>query len=173
MKTFTAFNLIGVLLICLVMTSTVFCWPKAYGVYTAKSSALIPAFPRTLSEFRTAGRNKDYWDESFDTKGTLRVFEGEDWTEIYTGETVFPHTMNKCSDGVFMIRWRSANPSVRIATSVGNNTEVLSDSKVSSYGYIYGTNCEQPYFKFNGVSRGNGATLADVYYDIKFWQAAP
>jgi hypothetical protein len=35
------------------------------------------------------------------------------------------------------------------------------------YGYMYGTNCDQPLFKVTE------STLVDVYYELKFWQAAP
>lgn len=146
-------------------------WPKQLGVYITTSSASIPAFPRTLRQFRFAGKNKDYYGESYDTDGNTRIFEGKDWEEL----SQFPHSMNHCSDGVWMLRWRSANPAVRISTGIANNTydQGVSNGKTGTYGYMYGTNCEQPYFKFAKATRGNGSNLVDIYYEIKFWKAAP
>jgi hypothetical protein len=146
-------------------------WPKRLGVYIAKSSSAIPVFPRVLSEYRFAGKNKDFWGNSFDTDGTTRIFEGNDWTEL----DKFPNTMNHCSAGVWMLRWRSANPAVRVSTGTANNTydQGVSNGKTGSYGYMYGSNCEQPYFKFAHAINGNESNLVDIYYEIKFWKAAP
>lgn len=146
-------------------------WPKQQGVYIATSSASIPAFPRTLRQYRFAGKNKDYYGESYDTDGNTRIFEGNDWEELYQ----FPHSMNHCSDGIWMVRWRSANPAVRISTGIANNTydQGVSNGKTGTYGYMYGTNCEQPYFKFAKATKNNGSNLVDIYYEIKFWKAAP
>ena len=164
---------IGFLMCIIVFTSfgSAQIWPKSQGVYIAKSSASIPAFPSKLREFRFAGKNKDYWGESFDTIGNTRIFEGNAWEELYQ----FPHTMNHCSDGVWMLRWRSANPAVRISTGIANNTydQGVSGAKTGTYGYMYGTNCDQPYFKFAGATRGNESNLVDIHYEIKFWSAAP
>ena len=146
-------------------------WPKQQGVYIATSSASIPAFPRTLRQYRFAGKNKDYYGESYNTDGNTRIFEGKNWEELYQ----FPHSMNHCSDGVWMLRWRSANPAVRISTGIVNNTydQGVSNGKIGTYGYMYATNCEQPYFKFAKATRDNGSNLVDIYYEIKFWKAAP
>lgn len=57
-------------------------WTKNGGVNIATSSAAIPAFPRTLSGYRSAGNGKDFWGNAFDWEGSIRVFEGEDWTGI-------------------------------------------------------------------------------------------
>jgi len=74
-----------------------------------------------------------------------------------------------------MLRWRSANPAVRISTGIANNTydQGISEVKTGAYGYMYGSNCDQPYFKFANTTSGNESTLVDIYYEIKFWQAAP
>jgi hypothetical protein len=121
--------------------------------------------------FRASANNKDYWDERFKSLGSLRLFKGNDWEEIFDGSNRFPHTMNQCSDGVFMLRWRVASPSVQISVAIANNTEVISNFKTGSYGYAYGTNCEEPFFKFTKSS--DRSTLSDIYYEIKFWKAVP
>lgn len=141
-------------------------WPKDKGEYVATSSETIPPFPRTLSDYRSED-GKDFWDKPFQSKGTVRIFQGNDWQ----GLPKFPNTMNGCSSGVFMIRWRSSDPSVVIQSSVRYSKDIAGTMKAGSFGYMSGTNCEQPMFKFG--SARNGATLVDVYYELKFWQAAP
>ena len=144
-------------------------WPTKPGVFIATSSETIPLFPRALNRYRSVN-NKDYWDRPFSCTGSIRIFEGSGWTVIPD----FPTTMNHCSDGVFMLRWRSANPDVRITTALGSfDSTVVSPTKTGKCGYVYSNNCEQLMFKFNGTLNGSDANLADLYYEVKFWQAAP
>jgi hypothetical protein len=144
-------------------------WPENQGVYIATSSATIPPFPSALVGYRDGG-DKDYWGRPFSTKGSIRIFEGNDWEPIPD----FPLTMNHCSDGVFMIRWRSANPDVLIATAIGYHySGVIYDTQAGTFGYMQGTNCEEPMFKFAGAHNETTANLVDIYYELKFWQAAP
>lgn len=144
-------------------------WPKRQGAYVATSSATIPAFPRALSGYRSEA-GKDFWGNPFETRGTIRVFEGQGWETIYE----FPNTQNSCSAGVFMIRWRVANPNVRVASATGYSTDNPSArARAAGYGYMYGHNCEQPMFRFADVVKDDGSNLVDVYYEIKFWQAVP
>ncbi len=144
-------------------------WPEQHGVYIASSSETIPTFPSALVGYR-ATDDKDYWDRPFKTKGSLRVFEGNDWEPIYE----FPMTMNHCSDGVFMIRWRAAHPDVVVAAAVGYHySGVIFETKAGTFGYMQGTNCEEPLFKIAGADSGGAASLVDIYYELKFWQAAP
>lgn len=142
-------------------------WPKEKGAYIAVSSEAIPPFPDTLTGFRPAGDDKDFWSKPFPAKGSIRVFVGNDWQGI----PEFPSTMNGCSHGVFMIRWGSAHNNMGVRSSVRHSSKSKGDEKTGMFGYMSGTNCEQPMFKFGG--RHNGATLVDVYYELKFWQAAP
>jgi hypothetical protein len=138
-------------------------WPEETGAYVAASSETIPNFPEVLSGYRSES-NKDFWGNAFDCRGTIRVFDGNGWEGI----SDFPNTMNGCSAGVFMIRWRSSIPDIPIATTLGYSPEATCGEAITgSYGYIYGTNCEQPLFKVIGAS------LVDIYYELKFWQAAP
>jgi hypothetical protein len=143
-------------------------WPKRVGEYIATSSEEIPPFPRTLSGYRSEV-GQDFWGKPFPSRGTLRVFQGEDWQGLQN----FPNTMNGCSSGVFMIRWRSSNPEVRVLSSVRYSRKVGDSLKSGNFGYMSGTNCEQPMFKFADTINKNASTLVDVYYELKFWQAAP
>jgi hypothetical protein len=143
-------------------------WPKQFGAYVATSSKTIPLFPHALSGYRSED-GKDFWGKPVSTRGTIRVFKGKDWEGIWK----FPNTMNGCSSGVFMIRWRSADSHLLIQTSAANNAAVASRSqtKPGMFGYMSGTNCDQPLFKF--VGSNDAGTLVDVFYELKFWQAAP
>ena len=72
-----------------------------------------------------------------------------------------------------MIRWRLSNPNVLVQSSVRYSKDVKAEMKAGSFGYMSGTNCEQPMFKFAGARNFDKSTLVDVYYELKFWQAAP
>jgi hypothetical protein len=143
-------------------------WPKDRGEYVVTSSESIPAFPGTLSGYRTEN-DKDFWDKPFRSRGTVRIFQGNEWQ----GLSKFPNTMNGCSSGVFMIRWRTSNPNVQVQSSVRYSKDTSGTTKAGSFGYMSGTNCEQPMFKIEGTRNGDKSTLVDVYYELKFWQAAP
>jgi hypothetical protein len=144
-------------------------WPISKGVYIATSSESIPLFPRTLSGYRSED-GKDFWNKPFPSRGSVRVFEGGDWQ----GLQKFPNTMNGCAAGVFMIRWRLSDPSVRVQSSARfSSKDTSAMMKSGTFGYMSGSNCEQPMFKFAGAANGNTSTLVDVYYELKFWQAAP
>jgi hypothetical protein len=143
-------------------------WPKDRGEYIATSSESIPAFPQTLSGYRSEN-DKDFWNKPFQSRGTVRIFQRNEWQ----GLPRFPNTMNGCSSGVFMIRWRLSNPNVQVQSSVRYSKDTQGEMKAGSFGYMSGTNCEQPMFKFERTRNGDKSTLVDVYYEVKFWQAAP
>jgi hypothetical protein len=146
-------------------------WPKDFGAYIATSSEEIPLFPSTLSGFRSED-GKDFWGKPFSTRASVRIFQGNDWEGIWK----FPNTKNGCARGVFMIRWRSADPNIRVHSVVEYSAVLASraEAKTGIFGYMAGTNCEQPMFKFaDAPYRVRGTLLVDVFYELKFWQAAP
>jgi hypothetical protein len=146
-------------------------WPKQNGAFSAKSSEAIPSFPARLSGFRSEP-GKDFWDKPFRTKSTLRVFQGSGWSQIRD----FPKSMNACGAGRFMLRWRSSNLDVLVEAATGyfGDVRVINSQVMSaSYGYMQGTNCEEPLFRFGKTLNGNQSTLVDIYYELMFWQAAP
>jgi hypothetical protein len=147
-------------------------WPKRGGVYVATSSEGIPDFPRVLSGFHAARRGVTYFDEPFDSSSGARV-SSDRWEGIYQ----FPVTENQCSAGVFMLRWRSGGG--RIATMLGGDTgesyrlnNGVPSVQTGRFGYIYGSNCQQPMFKFV-PDRNFSGNIEDVYYEVRFWKAAP
>ena len=143
-------------------------WPKKMGEYSATSSARIPSFPRVLSGYRSE-EGKDFWGKPYPTRGWIRIFQGVDWE----GLPNFPNPMNGCSHGAFMIRWRLSDPEVRVHSTARNSRTSGGTMATSAFGYMYATNCDQPLFKFAGTVSNNGSTLVDVFYELKFWQAAP
>jgi hypothetical protein len=153
-------------------------WPKKQGVYVATSSEAIPPFPHALSGYRSEV-GKDFWGKPFVSRGSVRLFEGQNWEGI----PKFPNTMNGCSAGVFMVRWRSADPGIPVQSSVRYSPTTSGEARTGTFGHMSGTNCEQPMFKFTetldrnkypALVRGHRVSyLVDVYYELKFWQAAP
>src|SRR5207245_1385320 len=67
-------------------------WPKDKGEYVAGSSDTSPPFTQTLSCYRSEN-DKDFWDTPFRSRGTVRIFQGNEWQ----GLLHFPNTMNGCS----------------------------------------------------------------------------
>ena len=130
-------------------------WPEQKGVYVSTSGEAIPNFPSTLSGYRSED-NEDFWNKPFPIRGSIRLFGGNDWQAI----PKFPNTMNGCSAGVFMIRWRSADPDVRVRASVRYSSESKAGEKIGIFGYMSGTNCEQPMFKFAETLNRSKANLA-------------
>jgi hypothetical protein len=147
-------------------------WPTQPGANVTTSSESIPPFPERLSGFISEA-GKDFWGKPFPSRGTMRIFQGQSWQGIPN----FPNSMNHCGSGAFMIRWRSANPDVRAQSSARyrsvQSSEISESIKTGAFGYMSGTNCEQPMFKFGGTINKNASTLVDIYYELKFWQAAP
>jgi hypothetical protein len=144
-------------------------WPQQKGVYISTANEATPLFPRELSGYRSED-GKDFWNKPFPVRGTIRIFQGKGWQGI----SKFPSTMNGCSSGVFMIRWRSSDPGVHVQSSTGNTSAVASQgAQTGAFGYMSATNCEQPMFNFGDKPAQDGNTLVDIYYELKFWQAAP
>jgi len=145
-------------------------WPQQSGAYTAPSSETIPPFPSEWTGYHFEA-GMDFWGKPSSESGTIRLFQGAGWQGI----PEFPATMNGCSSGAFMIRWRSAHPDTPVESSLRSfNAVVALDSKpAQGFGYMSGTNCEQPMFKFPDEPNRHGATLVDVHYELKFWRAAP
>lgn len=157
---FVLFLLIFV--VALIISSKKLLWKE--GVNIVSSSEAIPAFPSSLSGYRVVEHNKDYYGNSFEWNGWIRVFASNDWEGIYE----FPHTMNGCSHGVYMIRWRTFSPDCQIDTKV-TYPHPQSVIKRGSFGYIMGSNCDEPLFKF----ATSNSSYIDIFYEISFWNAAP
>jgi len=143
-------------------------WPIQQGAYVTTLSESIPLFPQRLSGYRSEV-GQDFWGKPFPSRGSMRIFQGQDWRGI----PEFPNSMNGCSSGLFMIRWRSADPETRVQSSARYNEEFGGAVKTGTFGYMSGTNCEKPMFKFGNTVNKYGPNLVDIYYELKFWQAAP
>ena len=134
-------------------------WPSDLGTYRTSSSAGIPAFPKRLEGFRPRGDAQS---------GIIRVFEGKGWTGIHEFEV----GANGCSHSMMMVRWRSANAiTIQTSTAGSHIDESAPDAPASTHGYMFGSRCDQPAFKF-GKTEGT-STLVDVFYEVQHWDAAP
>lgn len=127
-------------------------WPTELGAYRTSSSAGIPPFPERLEGYKPSGGPES---------GVMRVFKGQEWKSLPNVEAAH----NGCSHSIWMVRWRSANTITVLTTSEGR------DAGESTHGYMLGSRCNQPNFKF-GATDGS-STLVDVFYEIQHWNAAP
>ena len=143
-------------------------WPTQAGTYTTTTSNNIPLFPRKLNGY-IAKKDQDFWGKPFQSRGMISGFSGA----MLARNSKLPNTMNGCSSGIFMIRWRSAYPEILVEFSVRYSAENSAAIKTGAFGYMMGSNCEQPLFSFDQSVDGNGSNLVDIYYELKFWQAAP
>ena len=145
----------------------------------------VPDFPTKI---------KDYvLDRSVENQ-SIRIFEGLSWTPFLTpyrgGNTM------SCKPEIWVIRWRSQNPDVRIDISQTNggfewgdptdgNGERITDGsfdedsdwvafyepdsfRTGSAGYESGQSCSQPVFRWNSNPAGN-ANLADISFEYQIW----
>ena len=144
-------------------------WGNAVSV---SEESNIPDFPETLEGFRHRPE-LDFWGKPYKEINSIRVFSGEDWTNLYPP---FPKTMNGCHKGWYVVRWRSQNPNVIIESATGYHGDIRMRQSVAppaTKGIMQGSNCTEPLFKFSRTKNGNSSTLTDVVYEIKFWYAAP
>jgi len=131
--------------------------PQAFAV---NSRSNIPRFPSSLPEFyRVPGR--DFWNKPVNERGQVRTFGDGEWQSIHD----FPNTMNGCHNGVFLLRWRSSSGPVLSAVGTRFNADFKAP-KPSSYGYMYGTNCQKPLFQSIRSS-----SINNVMYEVLFFQA--
>lgn len=105
------------------------------------------------------------------------MFEGDapqsitDCSSNAGGCSEFPDTQNSCGKGLFILRWRTDNPDVSIASSTEFGRTVPSAQKAGKKGYIIGSNCHRPLFGFGKVEGRNGSNLVDVTYEVRFWKS--
>ena len=136
------------------------------GSFISKTRDSIPPFPSSVRGFYY-DPGKDFWGKPFQETGSIRVFEGDNWV----GLADFPNSSNGCSSGRFMVRWRSNNPDVVVTASLGYGDSLIENPKSGIQGYLLGSNCHRPLFKFSHAKNGNSSTLVDVYYEVRFWHA--
>ena len=127
---------------------------------TVAARNLIPKFPPALPGFiRVPGR--DFWNKPVSERGQVRTFGDGGWQSIRD----FPNTMNGCHNGVFLLRWRSSGGPVLSAVGTRFNADFKAP-KASTYGYIYGTNCQKPLFQ-----SVRSSSINNVMYEVLFFQA--
>ena len=141
-------------------------WPKEQGVYTAATAKQIPAFPAKLAGFQPRP-GEDYFGETFPSTGTVTVAEDDDWEFIED----FSYSGIDCIAGVYTLRWQLSDPAVTIRTAIENpRDKPPPPMPTGSFGYMYGSSCTQPRFKFVSSTGKNKAISVVVQYEIKFWK---
>jgi len=145
----------------------------------------VPNFPTKI---------KDYVLDRTVENESIRLFEGQSWRPFLT-----PYRAGNslsCKPAIWVIRWRSQNPSVKVDISgtsggfdVGNPTdsfgEPITDGNFNeetdwvafyepekfitgSAGYEMGQSCYQPVFRWNSNPAGD-ANLADISFEYQIW----
>ena len=143
-------------------------WPQTMGEFSARSRDRIPLFPRALSGYASEA-GKDFAGKPYPIRGSISVADGGEWT----GLRHFPRTKNGCSFGVFMLRWRVSDPAIRVYSTIDNPRKSTANVATGAYGYMYGTICDKPQFKFANATKPNWPNRGDVFYELKFWEATP
>lgn len=128
-----------------------------------------PPFPDTL----------DGWEPREDGEWTssVRVFSGGEWSPVsaegYSAD--FPATMNGCSQGRTLVRWRAVNEGTRIRASWQHATAAegvgMGDALTGERGWMILDGCQVPLFQLVGA--GGESTLADVAVSVKQYTPAP
>ena len=142
---------------------------------TIKQAKEMPSQPTKIKGWEYKS-NQDYWGSAFKGTGEIRVFDDGkpqsvlDCMSASSGCIQFPATQNSCSSGIFILRWRSMNPDVQIAATTQFAGLLNKDWKEGTKGYLIGTNCHAPLFKFHSVSNKNGSSLADIRFDVRMWR---
>lgn len=124
-------------------------------------SQSVPSLPTRISGTSRLGT----W------RTTLRLFEGDEWA--YVDEWRGP-SANYCNDYVWAVRWRSANPDVTITAGAYAIPDLtLGKAKPGGAGYISGTSCNAPEFRFGSAINGNQSNLVDVNLEWRVWTVEP
>ena len=145
----------------------------------------VPDFPTKI---------KDYVLDRTVENQSIRIFEGDRWraflTPYRTGNTM------SCKPEIWVVRWRSQNPSVKVNISgtyggfdAGDPTEFFGEPitdgsfdedsdwvafyepekfLIGGAGYQSGPSCSQPVFKWDSNPAGD-ANLADVSFEYQIW----
>jgi hypothetical protein len=124
-------------------------------------SQSVPAFPSSISGTSRLGS----------CRTTVRLFEGDRWS--YIPEWRGP-SANLCYEHVWAVRWRSANPDVTVRAGAYAVPDItIERAKPGGAGYISGTSCNAPEFKFGSAINGNESNLVDVYVEWRGWTVKP
>lgn len=155
------------------------------GGIAYESKCRVPKFPKKI---------KDYVLDRTVENQEIRLFEGDNWRGFLTPYRA-GNTMS-CQPEIWVVRWRTQNPSVKIDISqtyggfdAGDPTdsfgEPITDGSfdensdwvafyepemlsTGSAGYESGQSCSQPVFKWNSNPAGD-ANLVDVSFEYQVW----
>ena len=125
----------------------------------------IPGFP---------GKIPDYNLTTKSTSIELRVFEGGGW--FFPIDKFSPLLNNRatmsCKPYFWAIRWKTANPDIKIEVSKGltdSGYSPLGDSVSGGTGYVSDYSCLVPAMKFGRKVRSTEANLVDIDITYQIW----
>jgi hypothetical protein len=149
------------------------------------SKCKVPEFPKKI---------RDYVLDRTVENQEIRIFEGDNWRGFLTPYRA-GNTMS-CQPEIWVVRWRTQNPSVKIDISqtyggfdAGDPTDSLGEPvtdgsfdddsdwvaffepemlSTGSAGYESGQSCSQPVFKWNSNPAGD-ANLVDISFEYQVW----
>ncbi len=163
-------SIVIVLLLTAGMSATAFgdSWPKEQGVYTAITFEKVPAFPVKLAGYRALD-GEDFFGEDVQLSGVMTVDDGAGWQMI----DEFPSSSIDCIAGAYMVRWQVSDPYVTVQSAIDNPRDTPPPPiKTGSFGYMYGSSCTEPRFKFAASKGKTKAESVDIKYELKFWKTA-
>ena len=143
----------------------------------AKQSMLAVDYQNELPNFPTGVVDYEFQNSvTVDSYAGFRLFYPDDWRPLPELSDDIP--ANNCEQTFWVLRWRSANSDVVFSTADGfidmGEQYVSKDNiKEGGAGYIQGFACDRPFFKFKKTLNGNKSNLADIYYELQFWQYKP
>ena len=130
----------------------------------------IPNFPTAVVNYELANTIK------VDDYAGFRLFPGDDWVPL--PDFADGTSMNGCEHMFWVLRWRSNNEKIIIATASGyidgTGQSVFDDQKVEGgAGYIQNYACEAPFFKISKELYKEQNALVDINYELQIWDYKP
>lgn len=134
---------------------------KTGRVVSVPYSATVAAFPTSVSGYRLREKK---------VRSEVRLFQGGKWQALPPmDEGLAGH----CDAAIWVVRWRSRNPDVTVASALGDTAfpgfNRLGSPSVGGAGHIYGNACVSPGLKFASAINGNRSNLVDVDYEYQIW----
>ena len=123
-------------------------------------SQAVPAFPAAVSGYRLRGKKQ---------QSEIRLFQGDGWQAL----SPMDQSIQDCGAGIWIVRWRSANPDVLITAALGDTAlpgfSRVGATSTGNAGYMVGRSCVSPGLRFAKAIINNGSNLVDVDYEYEIW----
>ncbi|MGA9600483.1 MAG: hypothetical protein WBS22_09570 [Methylocystis sp.] len=135
------------------------------SVYAANED--IPPFPEALAGWKQTPPGRDFWGEAAKSSGVVHVGEGNnEWTHI----PEFLPSQNDCDTGIFLVRWKTKDTDAAVDSGLLFATAV-DDVKSGSFGFLGGSNCHEPIFRFKATNNRRTHNNVDIIYEVRFYDS--